>query len=56
MAADLRVGNVEGVDSEAIWSFLGALWKRMGLRWGGDFAWAGSPRPNPAEWNHFDLG
>jgi len=56
MAADLRVGSIAGADAETIWSTLGAYWKLMGGRWGGDFHWEGSPRPNPKEWNHFDLG
>jgi hypothetical protein len=55
-AADLRMGSIAGGDPGAFWSVLGNKWKLMGHRWGGDFRWEGSPRPNPKEWNHFDLG
>jgi len=48
-AADLRVGNVTGLDSTEIWQILGGWWKLNGKgRWGGDFS---SP-----DLNHFDLG
>jgi len=55
-AADLRIGRMAGVHDEEIWAMLGGKWKLMGNRWGGDFKWEGSPRPNPNERNHFDLG
>jgi len=56
-AVDLRVGQVHAsVSGDMQWAWLGAYWKLLGGRWGGDFTWEGSPRPNPAEQNHFDLG
>jgi hypothetical protein len=55
-AADLRLGAAPGMGTEPMWALLGGKWKLMGGRWGGDFNWSGSPRPNPKEWNHFDLG
>jgi len=56
MAADLRVGTVEGIESSELWAILGNRWKLTGGRWGGDFGWEGSPFPNPREWNHFAWG
>jgi len=47
-AADLRVGTVEGVSSEAVWAILGGMWRLMGGRWGGNF--------RDPDLNHFDLG
>lgn len=55
-AADLRIGGAPGMGTEPMWALMGNKWKSMGGRWGGDFNWSGSPRPNPREWNHFDLG
>jgi len=58
MAVDLRVGAVQGLDSDNVWEVLGGKWKLMGWgRWGGDF----SPGKdmfgvNRAEQNHFDVG
>ncbi len=48
IAADLRVGNVAGLDSPEVWAILGGMWRLMGGRWGGQFL-----EPDP---NHFDLG
>jgi len=56
LAADLRVGAVEGVESGNVWAILGGWWKLRGGTWGGDFQWRGSPLPNPMEWNHFAVG
>lgn len=56
LAIDLRVGNIPGLEAGVIWAWLGARWKMVGGRWGGNFIWQGSPLPNPSEWNHFDLG
>jgi len=47
-AADLRVGNISGVESDEIWAMLGGWWRLHGGRWGGTFS-----TPDP---NHFDLG
>ncbi len=48
-AADLRVGNVTGLDSAEVWAILGGWWTLHGKgRWGGDFT-----QPDQ---NHFDLG
>lgn len=57
LAVDLRVGSVEGIESDSVWELLGGRWKLMGGRWGGDF----SPGKdifgvNRQEQNHFDLG
>jgi len=49
MAADLRIANVAAsISTEAQWQWLGAQWKIMGGRWGGDFS--------TPDLNHFDLG
>jgi len=48
LAADLRMGNVAGLDSDEAWAILGGKWRLMGGRWGGQFR-----DPDP---NHFDLG
>jgi len=48
LAVDLRIGSVAGAGAEQIWQWLGARWKLLGGRWGGDFS---SP-----DLNHFDLG
>ena len=48
LAADLRVGNVDGLESDEVWAILGGMWRRMGGRWGGSFR-----TPDP---NHFDIG
>lgn len=42
--ADLRVEGMAG----SVYELLGAIWKRLGGRWGGEFS---SPDPN-----HFDMG
>jgi len=47
-AADLRVGNVPGLDSPELWAILGGWWRLHGGRWGGTFS-------TPDD-NHFDLG
>lgn len=47
-AADLRIGQVQGLSSDELWAILGGIWRLMGGRWGGTFA-----TPDP---NHFDLG
>jgi len=46
--ADLRVGQVAGLDSDELWAILGGWWRLHGGRWGGTFS-----DPDP---NHFDLG
>ena len=49
LAVDLRIGNVHAsISSDEIWQWLGARWKIMGGRWGGDF--------QEPDLNHFDLG
>jgi len=48
LAADLRVGNVQGLGTDEIWAILGGMWRLMGGKWGGTFR---SPDPN-----HFDIG
>jgi len=47
-AADLRIGQVQGLSSDELWAILGGRWRLMGGRWGGTFS-----TPDP---NHFDLG
>jgi len=47
-AADLRVGNIEGLSNDELWGILGGWWKLHGGRWGGDFS--------RRDLNHFDLG
>jgi len=47
-AADLRIGNVEGLENLEVWQMLGGWWELNGGRWGGRFS-----IPDP---NHFDLG
>jgi len=60
LAADLQVGGVDlsafsGPDM--MWDWLGARWKQMGGRWGGDFSpGKGIDGVNRREQNHFDLG
>ncbi len=53
-AVDLRVGRIPGIATVPIWSWLGAKWKLMGGRWGGDFT-GGQPGVNEREMNHFDV-
>ena len=48
LAVDGRVGRVQGLDSDEVWSILGGMWRLAGGKWGGTF----SP-PDP---NHFDIG
>lgn len=49
LAVDLRVGNVAAsITTDAVWAWLGAQWRFMGGRWGGQFS-----DPDP---NHFDWG
>jgi len=48
LAADLRVGQIAGADSDEIWAILGGWWRLHGGRWGGTFS-----DPDP---NHFDIG
>lgn len=50
LAADLRMGRMEGFEKGAEWDILGGWWKlnAIGGRWGGSFR-----DPDP---NHFDLG
>jgi len=48
LAADLRVGQVAGLDSDELWAILGGWWRLHGGRWGGTFS-----DPDP---NHFDIG
>jgi len=57
LAVDLSVGGVPNLPHDSAFEWLGARWKMMGGRWGGDF----SPGKdiygvNRAEQNHFDLG
>jgi hypothetical protein len=48
MAGDLRVGDTPASTTAVeVWAFLGAIWKALGGRWGGDF------RPEP-DLNHFE--
>jgi len=47
-AVDLRIGNIQGLDSLQVWQMLGGWWELNGGRWGGRFS-----TPDP---NHFDLG
>lgn len=57
LAVDLRVGNVYGLSSNAIWELLGGRWKAMGGRWGGDFdPGKDITGVNRREQNHFDRG
>jgi len=48
LAADLRVGSLEGIESDEVWAILGGMWRLMGGRWGGTFT--------DYDPNHFDLG
>ncbi len=48
LAADLRIGNVAGVDTAEIWAILGGMWRLMGGKWGGTFT--------TPDLNHFDIG
>lgn len=49
LAVDLRVGIAPASTTpREVWEFLGARWRLMGFRWGGDFS-----RPDN---NHFDVG
>lgn len=49
LAADLRLGTVEGIPPTELWAILGGMWKlKTGGRWGGDF--------DPYDPNHFDFG
>jgi len=48
LAADLRMGQVAGLDSPEAWAILGGRWRLMGGRWGGTFTTPDN--------NHFDLG
>jgi len=57
LAADLQVGSVPGLPIDTAWEWLGARWKQMGGRWGGDFSpGKGIDGVNRREQNHFDLG
>jgi len=57
LALDLRVGTVRGLSADATWDWLGARWKMVGGRWGGDFSpGKGIDGVNRREQNHFDLG
>jgi len=48
LAADLRVGNVAGLESPEVMAILGGRWRLSGGRWGGTFR-----DPSPS---HFDIG
>lgn len=49
LAADLRVGTVDGLDAPEVWTILGGFWELELLgRWGGRFS--------PPDMNHFDHG
>jgi len=47
-AADLQIGNAQGISTPELWQILGGWWELHGGRWGGRF--------NPIDPNHFDLG
>lgn len=55
LAVDLRIGNLNvGMDKDQVWFWLGAQWKMLGGRWGGDFHDEfGQLRTD--ELNHFDY-
>jgi len=56
-AVDLRIGDMGKLPGEVpIWTWLGARWKQMGGRWGGDFRTDAIDRINREEMNHFDTG
>lgn len=62
LAADLRVGSIEGLESVEVWTIIGGLWGfEFGGRWGGRFS-SDDPAEiniagiNTREMNHFDLG
>ena len=48
LAADLRVGSVQGLGSDEVWAVLGGMWRLMGGKWGGTFS--------TPDLNHFDIG
>lgn len=57
LAADLTLGVMDPGEYDVLLAILGGIWKmKLRGRWGGDFTWEGSPKPNPDEQNHFDLG
>jgi len=48
LAADLRVGRIQGIGPAEIWQIIGGKWRLLGGRWGGTFS--------TPDLNHFDLG